>query len=159
MGGDAGALYLALSRPVLGYFRAQRAADPEDLVGEVFVQVARDLPRFHGDDAARRRWVFSIAHNRLVDSWRRRAVRPVLADAEVPDVAAADEVATLDPTLVAALHRLTDDQREVIVLRFVADLSIRDVAHITKRRQGAVKALQTRGLAALARELDPGRPR
>ena len=62
----------------------------------------------------------------------------------------------LDPELLRALAALTDDQREVVVLRYVADLSVRDVARILDRRAGAVKMLQARGLAALEQRLaDP----
>jgi len=55
-----------------------------------------------------------------------------------------------DPELVAALLALTPDQREVVTLRFVADLSLEDVAAMTGRSVGATKALQHRALAALS---------
>src|SRR5687768_4465985 len=121
---SAGDVYQALAPAVLGYLRAQRAPDPEDILGEVFLQVARDLPRFEGDDDGLRRWVFTIAHHRMVDVHRRRARRPQLADAEVPEVPAPPPEEPFDPDLQAALDQLTDAQREVIVLRFVADLPL-----------------------------------
>ncbi|MER3453471.1 MAG: hypothetical protein C4344_07565, partial [Acidimicrobiia bacterium] len=58
---------------MLGYLRAQGAREPEDLLGEVFLQVTRYLPRFRGDATDLRRWVFTIARHRLVDDQRRRA--------------------------------------------------------------------------------------
>jgi RNA polymerase sigma-70 factor (ECF subfamily) len=69
-----------------------------------------------------------------------------------------DDVDVADPQLQAAIDTLTDDQRAVVLLRFVADLPLHDVARITRRRIGAVKALQHRALAALERALgeDPG---
>lgn len=98
--------------------------------------------------------MFTIAHHRLVDEFRsahRQRSSPV---ASVPE---ADEAPTsagvLDVDLVAALTRLTDDQREVVVLRFVADLPIRDVAKVLGKRTGAVKMLQQRGIEQLAIEL------
>ncbi|MEX2658779.1 MAG: sigma-70 family RNA polymerase sigma factor [Acidimicrobiales bacterium] len=148
MGAGAAEVYLRLAPGVLGYLRAERAPEPEDLLGEVFLQVARDLGRFSGDDDACRRWVFTIAHHRLVDDRRRRHARPQRTDAQVPDVAdprPADE-AGLDPVLRGALAALTPDQREVVVLRFVADLSLEDTAGITGRTVGAVKSLQVRAL-------------
>lgn len=153
----AGDAYRALAPSVLGYLRAQRAPDPEDLLGEVFLQVARDLPRFRGDEAALRRWVFAIAHNRLLDARRRQGRRPWASPGGVPDVAGPPSPDPPDPDLVDALSRLTEEQREVVVLRFVADLSLEDVARITRRKVGAVKALQHRALEALARQLGPGR--
>lgn len=146
----AAGLYRALAPAVLGYLRAQRARDPEDLLGEVFLQVTRDLPRFKGDASRLRSWVFSIAHNRLIDDGRRRAARPQSADATVPELPAPEGEASLDPTLVRALGDLTSDQREVVFLRFIADLSLADVARITHRRVGAVKALQARALENLS---------
>ena len=145
----AGEAYEALAPSVLGYLRAQRAPDPEDLLGEVFLQVARDLPHFRGDEAALRRWVFAIAHNRILDARRRQARRPQASDQEVPDAAAPPPGEGLDPDLAAALATLTPDQREVVVMRFVADLSLEDVARITHRKVGAVKALQHRALQQL----------
>ena len=150
---SAGEAYQALAPAVLGYLRAQRAPEPEDLLGEVFLQVARDLPRFSGDDDALRRWVFAIAHNRLLDARRRAVRRPAVASHEVPEQASRPVHDAIDPTLVEALSTLTADQREVVVLRFVADLPLEDVARITRRRVGAVKALQHRGLEALSRAL------
>jgi RNA polymerase sigma factor (sigma-70 family) len=143
---EAGEVYRQLAPAVLGYLRAQRALEPEDLLGEVFLQVARDLPRFSGDDDALRRWVFTIAHHRLIDDRRRRARRPQMADGEVPDAPAPEAADAVDPALVAALERLTPDQREVVLLRFVGDLPLEAVARLTKRNVGAVKALQHRAL-------------
>jgi RNA polymerase sigma-70 factor (ECF subfamily) len=138
---------------VLGYLRAERAPDPEDILGEVFLQVARDIGRFKGDDDDVRRWVFAIARNRLIDSRRRLARRPQLDEGEVPDLPAAPTGEALDGEVIAALAQLTAEQREVVVLRFVADLSIEEVARLTKRKPGAVKALQHRGISQLARIL------
>lgn len=123
--------------------------DPEDLTGDVFVSVTEKLGGFRGDDGAVRRWVFTIAHNRRVDEIRRAQRRPETLSPE-PDSPSTHDSTPLDPDLVAALERLTDDQRDVVVLRYVGDLSLRDVARITGRRLGAVKMLQARALAALA---------
>lgn len=136
---------------MLGYLRAQRVPDPEDVLGEVFLQVARDIGRFKGDAAALRRWVFSIAHNRLVDSSRRRARRPAVDDAALAETEAEAAPDPFDPDLVGALASLSPDQRQVVVLRFVADLPLEAVARITGRPVGAVKALQHRALENLGR--------
>ena len=149
----AGDVYRDLAPAVLGYLRSERARDPEDLLGEVFLQVTRDLSQFRGDRDDLRRWVFTIARHRVVDDARRRARRPRELDRELPDTAAQPQTEMIDPELVAALALLTDEQREVIVLRFVADLPLDVVARVTKRSVGAVKALQHRALAALGRIL------
>jgi RNA polymerase sigma-70 factor, ECF subfamily len=148
---------LTLSPPRPLITRRTRCADPGDLLGEVFLHVARNVNRCRGDAEARRRWVFTIAHHRLIDFWRRRAARPATAAQHPPEPIAVDgQPDTIDPELQAAIDTLTDDQRVVVLLRFVADLSLRDVARITRRPVGAVKALQHRGLVALERALTRG---
>lgn len=153
---DAGSAYRAFAPAVLGYLRGQGVRDPDDVLSEVFLQVARSLPRFRGDDDALRGWIFTIARNRAIDDRRRRKRRPAGSDEPVPDVAAPAAAPPVDPELVGALAELTPDQREVIVLRFVADLSVEEVASITKRSEGAVKSMQHRALHQLARIL--GKP-
>ncbi len=153
---DAGAVYRELAPAMLGYLRGQGVADPEDVLGEIFLQVARDLHRVEGDALDVRRWVFGVARNRVVDSGRRRARRPSLAGQEVPDGPAPEASGPFDPDLLAALAALTPDQREVIVLRFVADLPLDAVATLTGRQVGAVKSLQHRALSQLAQAVSPG---
>lgn len=153
MTSDAGQVYRALAPVVLGYLRAQGAPEPEDLLGEVFLQVSRDLRKFKGEEDDLRRWVFTIAHHRLIDDRRRRARRPQHADADLPDLPADEPPEAFDPELLAALDQLTPDQREVLGLRFVADLPLEAVAKLTGRSVGAVKAMQHRALEQLARIL------
>lgn len=155
---DAGEAYRTLAPSVLGYLREQSVPEPEDVLSEVFLQVTRSLPRFKGTEDELRPWIFTIARNRAIDEARRRRRRPVAAQAELPDseATASPVSTTVDPELLAALARLTAEQREVVVLRFVADLSLEEVARITKRSEGAVKAMQHRALDQLARILrDP----
>src|SRR3954465_3045582 len=107
----AGDVYKQLAPAVFGYLRAQRVPDAEDVAGEVFLQVARDLHRFSGDDDALRRWVFTIARHRMVAAHRGRTRRPAMAEVEVPDHAAPPQEDPMDPELVVALDELTDAQR------------------------------------------------
>jgi RNA polymerase sigma factor (sigma-70 family) len=150
---SSGDVYRSLAPAVLGYLRAQGVQEPEDVTGEVFLQVARDIHRFEGDNDALRRWVFTIAHHRMVDSHRRRVRRPIASDSELPDRAAPPPAEPLDPALVEALSTLTEAQREVVVLRFIADLPVEAVAKLTGRAEGAVKAMQHRALEQLSRRL------
>jgi RNA polymerase sigma-70 factor (ECF subfamily) len=153
-------LYSDLAPAVLGYLRGRGARDAEDLTGDVFVKVTVGLPRFRGNQAALRRWIVTIAHNRLVDEIRHadRAKETNLTTVEIDrneSTAANDDI--VDPELLAALGDLSEAQREVVVLRFIADLPINDVAKIVGKRAGAVKMLQARGLTALQSALaSPG---
>ena len=157
-------LYADLSGPVLGYLRMRGAVESEDLLGEVFVQVARNAGSFEGDYPAFRSWVFTVAHHRLVDERRYRARRPVVPG-EISDAARglgdteAEALARLaTDEVVALLGTLTPEQRDVLLLRFVGDMSVDEVARIVGRRPGAVKALQRRGLESLRRSLSPVTP-
>lgn len=153
-------IYLALAPRVVGYLRARGVSDPEDVAGEVFLQVARDLGRFReaDDELAVRRWVFTIARNRAIDAARRARRRPRTAGTEVPDQPARPAAEPLDPELVEALLQLTEDQREVVALRFVADLPLEVVARMTRRSVGATKALQHRALENLRRSVSTEPP-
>lgn len=150
---DAGDVYRAYAGGVLSYLRNQGVVDPEDVLGEVFLNVTNSLARFEGDDEHLRRWVFTLAHHRIIDDRRRRARRPEIVHHEPPDVAAPPAPEPADPELIAALANLTDEQREVILLRFIADMPVEEVATLTNRSAGAVRALQHRAMAQLTRAL------
>lgn len=150
-------IYRALGPVVAGYLRTQGAVEPEDLTSEVFVAVLRKIAAFRGDEPAFRSWVFMIAHRRLLDERRRLRRRPPPDPLDhVPDTPASDDV----EALVAQIHDvdrlrklcqlLRPDQRDVLLLRFVAGLSVDDVAAALGKTRAAVKGLQHRGFAALA---------
>lgn len=69
-------LYRDLAPSVTGYLRLHGALEPGDLASQTFVGVFTTLPSFEGDERALRAWVFTIAHRRLVDDWRRWSQRP-----------------------------------------------------------------------------------
>jgi RNA polymerase sigma factor (sigma-70 family) len=158
-------IYGDLAPLVLGYLRANGAPDPEDVLSEVFLQVSRDIARFDGEETGFRSWVFTIAHHRLIDARRHSARRPVELSPEPPepggraDDAAEEALARIGTQEVQRiLSTLSEDQRAVLLLRVIGDLSIEDVATALGKRPGAVKALQRRGLAAVKRELGRVRP-
>ncbi len=154
-------LYVELAPSVLGFLRARGAPEFEDLAGEVFLQVVRDLDRFGGDARQFRAWVLSIARHRLLDEHRRRGRRPVDPAPEETLVAAGltgdvetEALATLGSEEVLRLiGLLSPDQQDVLVLRLVGDLTVEEVAAAIGKRPGAVKALQRRGLQAIARSI------
>jgi RNA polymerase sigma factor (sigma-70 family) len=161
-GGDKdafGALFQRLSPGVAGYLRAHRCPDVEDVTSEVFLAAFRGISRFEGDAAALRAWLFSLAHRRRVDAIRRAVRRPQVVDAGLDDdprsePSAEDSALAHTGGALALLHRLTEDQREVLALRVVADLSLEDTAVALGRSVGAVKSLQHRALEALRQLVD-----
>ena len=144
----------AWHRPSTRTCRGQHVSDPDDLLGEVFYRVARSADRFVGGDEDLRPWVFTIARNCVIDDQRRRARRARHRRDPVDPVSVV-ETPERDDELVEALALLTPEQREVVGLRFIADLSLDDVARVTNRSVGAVKAMQHRGLEQLAKQLRP----
>lgn len=153
------AIYRDLAGPVRGYLRAHGAAEPDDLVAETFLQLARNLGTFEGDERAFRSWVFTVAHHRLIDERRARGRRPVepvdavaLDEASLHGDAESDAVARLTAQEARALlEHLSPDQRDVLLLRILGGLTVEEVAAVVGKRPGAVKALQRRALASLQR--------
>ncbi|HVR79844.1 MAG TPA: sigma-70 family RNA polymerase sigma factor [Acidimicrobiia bacterium] len=152
-------LYDGLAGPLLGYLRVRGAAEPEDLLSEVFLQMVRGLHAFEGDSQQFRSWVFTIAHRRLIDERRARSKRPVeLREDLEPAVVAEDPATTVidrltDEEIIGFLDALTPEQRDVLLLRLLAGLTIDEIARALGKTPGAVKALQRRGLLTLQETL------
>ena len=161
-------VYRELAPTVAGYLRVQGALEPDDLTSEVFLKVFQNLGTFSGTEEQFRSWVFTIAHHRLVDARRAQARRPQLADhAQDQDHAAPYGQAGLDTDVEATVMRhlseervrrlcdqLSPDQRDVLLLRLVADMTLQQTAEALGKTTGAVKALQHRSVAALQRLLE-----
>ena len=159
------ALYEELAPRVHGYLRARGAQEPEDLTSEVFLTVFSRLGTVTGGAAGLRTLLFSVAHARLVDDLRRRSRRGDAVPYEdwqddrtaaSPEDEAVDRVRTTE--VRALLGELPADQRDVLLLRIVADLSLEQTAEAIGRSAGAVKQLQRRGLAALRARIQDGLP-
>lgn len=150
-------LYDSLSAQMLGYLRGHGSRDPEGLLGDCFLQIARNLGSFEGDERGFRSWAFTVAHNRLTDEIRSYSRRPREErldwdDANLPHGGVnveEDVVANLDDSVEELLGGLTRDQREVILLRVLGDLSVAETARILEKTEGAVRVLQHRAIEAL----------
>ena len=158
-------VYSAYAPALFRFFLAAVGDRPtaEDLTGDVFKSAIEGLPRFRGPVEALGGWLFGIARHDLSDYRRRQArnrVQPLdelLEEAALAGRAMDPAELALDRVegdrVLAALRQLTSDQREVLLLRLVADLTAPEVAGILNKSTEAVKALQHRGLASLARVL------
>lgn len=146
-----------LGLPVAGYLRGAGLEDPDGSANEVFLRVFGAVERFEGTEGRFRSWVFSIAHNLVIDERRKRSRRPravAMDEAPEPTVDGAEDavlVALGDERVRHLLAGLAPDQRDVVLLRIVADLSIEDTAAALGKSPGAVKALQHRAMATLRR--------
>lgn len=152
-------LHRWLAPAILGFLRGRIPSEAEDLAASVWLEAARNLGRFEGDEAGFRAWMFTIARRRMLNERRRRARRPVeLHDTDTLPVAAAgddpaDEVAERMAGAAAVdLIRevLPEIQGEVVLLRVVAELPVNDIAALLDLAPGHVRVLAHRGLAKLA---------
>lgn len=157
-------LWHRFARQLTAFARLQGSEDPEGIANDSFAAAFRRIDSFSGDSSGFVSFVFAIARNKLVDEQRKRRRRVVTsmfdrrsaeeADAARPaDSAEADALAGLTPETAEALRRLTTDQREIVFLRLVADLPIEEVATLTGRSIGAVKAMQHRALASMRKQI------
>ncbi len=149
-------LYEWLAGPVGGFLRAQGVDDPEDVASEVFLSVFAGLTSFRGDESQFRSWVFTIAYRRVVDARRARPRYEVAGLNGHRPMASAEEHALQalgTERVQQVLSQLGPDQRDVLALRLIADLTVEQVAAALGKSPGAVKALQRRALVALRRSL------
>jgi RNA polymerase sigma-70 factor, ECF subfamily len=130
--------------------------DAEDATERIFLAALRAIDGFRHEGASFRAWLFRIAHNEIANSLRQRGRRrtTTLEDGPEPmdDVDPAGLVAAAEEAgqLRAAVSRLSDDRRQVVVLRFVDGLSAGEIGVVLGRSEGAVRVLQHRALRDLA---------
>jgi RNA polymerase sigma-70 factor, ECF subfamily len=157
-------LYDDLQPRVLRYLRARVGAEAEDVASETWLDVARSIRSFSGDEDDFRGWLFTVAHHRAVDHHRRGSRRPTAAtdDSELTSVPGSDDTETAamdhgalgDEAARRLVASLPAEQAEIVLLRVVAGLSVEEVAAIVGRRPGTVRVLQHRALRRLRKDLE-----
>lgn len=161
-GGDAeafGALYDRFQPEIVRYLthRTRDADAAEDLAQQVFLKAWQAIPRYEDRGVPFKAWLYRMAHNQMVDHFRSR--RPT-SDLEGLDLPVDSEAETLllegemQEALKGALERLTEDHRQVLVLRFLMEKSAREIGEIMGRREVTIRGLQMRALQSLRREIE-----
>jgi RNA polymerase sigma-70 factor (ECF subfamily) len=157
-------IYQAHANALFRFFLASTGDErtAEDLTGSVFAAAIEALPTFRGPIDSLPGWLFSIARHDLVDHRRRRRRSPIQPlDDEIQDMATTRSDHDPEAMAIARLHhedvlaacrQLSTEQREVLLMRMVG-LRATEIADIVGKSPGAVKALQRRGLAHVARHL------
>lgn len=150
------ALYRAFAPAVVQYLRVRGIDDSEGGCNDVFLNVIPRIRKAKGGLPGFRVLLFAAAHARMADHFGRKSLSPAThgfrpdADNRTVPPAEGPAVATLTGTLVETLlQKLGADQREVVLLRIVAGLSVEETAAVMKRTPDAVKQLQRHGLQAL----------
>jgi len=133
-------------------------AETEDLTSEVFHHALSNLKRFEWRGIPFAAWLYRIAANLISDRWQRKSREGVADEPEQIESAAAKGVEFEEVERRATLFRLVDalpaEQRRVVVLRFVEQKSIKEVAREIRKTEGAVKQLQFRALTSLRARME-----
>ncbi len=143
------------------YHRVGETNLAEDLTAQVFLRMLEALRNDRAWTVSFSGWLYRIAHNLVIDHYRRSGHGRHIdldAKADTPDDGqgpeGAAELQLSHDHLRLALTRLTEEQAQVVTLRFLEEKSIAEVAHIIGKSEGAVKALQYRAVAALRRIME-----
>lgn len=136
------------------YFRVGDRQTAEDLTSEVFVRMLRFLGGFQPPSASFQAWLIQIARNLSIDYYRKMNAQNMVPLEENMKIESEHPAETVDRLLSSenlrqALIKLSNDQREVIILRFIANMSISEVAQTLNKSEDAVKGLQRRALMGL----------
>ena len=160
-------LYRRYLEPVYGYcfYLLGDHHDAEDATERTFLAALGAIGQFRDEGATFRSWLFRIAHNQLANALRTRSRHRTDPLDALPELGAStDDPAQLAGfaedvrRLRAAVAALSDDRRQVVVLRFVDGLSAREIGVVVGRSEGAVRVLQHRALRELAAMLEPVHP-
>lgn len=140
------------------YHHLGHAPTAEDLTAEVFRRFLEALHSHRGPNAYLQAWLYRVAHNLLVDELRHRKFQEQDAlEENLPDAApAVGWTVQQSPTRQAirsVLNTLSPKQRTVLVLKYLEDMENDEIARVMNLSEGAVRALQQRGLRALQRRL------
>ena len=142
--------YAAIYRYVA--FRVHDQPTAEDLTSEVFLRLLTALRERHAPQNTLRGWLYGVASNVVREYYRQQArYETMAANGRSPDQQF--DVKALRQNLVAVLQDLTEEQQNVLALRFGYELPIRDVAEVMGKSEGSVKMLQARAIASLANRL------
>ncbi len=156
------AIYDAFYTPLYRYVYRQVEGEEtaRDLTADVFHRLLQAIQKETGPDQYLQAWLYRVAHNTIVDHYRRMQYRDHLPLLEQMASAEDDPIRLAEANIAAAqvrqsMRQLTPDQQQVIALKFFAGLSNQEIALTIAKPIGAVKALQHRAIAALQRQLVP----
>jgi RNA polymerase sigma-70 factor (ECF subfamily) len=140
------------------YYRVGDHQTAEDLTSEVFERMLRFISGFKPPSASFQSWLFQIARNLSIDHFRKMDGHNHLELEENMITSSVDLETTVDQQLTSeslrrALHKLSDEQRDVILLRFVAGMPIIETAQALNKSEDSIKGLQRRALMSLRKVL------
>lgn len=131
--------------------------DAEDLTGEVFLRTWQVIPDFRERGVPFLAFLFRVARNAMIDYHRKANRTRMSISGELEAVLKDDNPGPAELTssreehqeVLQVLSQLHEDYQEVLVLRFLSELSVKETAKVMKRSQGSIRVLQHRALASL----------
>jgi RNA polymerase sigma-70 factor (ECF subfamily) len=142
------------------FFRVGDSRLAEDLTSQTFLKAWESLGRYQIRGLPFGAWLFRIARNKVIDNYRVSketvSLETALSTQPDPHGRVDEKVEGLLEVeqLRVALRRLTAEQRQVLTLKFIEGLSTKEISQVTGKQEGAIRALQMRGLQALAHLLE-----
>ncbi len=138
------------------YFRVTDEETAEDLTSKVFLKAWESLPRFKAGNSPFIAWLYTIAHNAVIDFYRTKRQTAPLDD--IISLPASDPLPdeqydsrSAARSLRESLEQLTELQREVVTMKLIDGMNTEEIAARLHKSCGAIRALQMRGLQALAK--------
>jgi RNA polymerase sigma-70 factor (ECF subfamily) len=141
------------------FYRVESHEVAEDLTAEVFLRFVEGISTYQDRNVPLLAWLYQIAHARLVDHYRQKSTVAIDEDLETTQLSTEDDVdselmtAYQQGKVQAALTKLKEDQRQVLVLRFIEGYNLQQTADVVGKTVGAVKVIQHRALYALSQLL------
>ncbi len=142
------------------YFRVNDQQLAEDITSQVFLKSWEKLGSYQTDTSPFIAWIYRIAHNMVIDNYRTKKIPISIENVNPTEISHEDAIdEKLDfqaesQQLRQALQELTEEQQQVLILKFVAQQSTAEIAQQLGKQPGAIRALQMRALQGLARYLN-----
>lgn len=141
------------------YFRVSDEPTAEDFTSQVFLKAWENLDRYKIGSSPYIAWLYTIARNLVIDHYRTKKetipldeILPFASDHQTPDEEV--DVRFSLEAMRDSLQSLTDEQQEVLILKFIAELPNANIAKIMNKKEGAIRALQMRALQTLSKRME-----
>lgn len=143
------------------YLKVNKKEDAEDLTHQVFLSAWTKIKEYEERGFPFSSWLYKIARNEVIDFYRQRKEQVSIDDIEPMLISSSNDSANKIDLKIQiektkkAIQKLKQDYQDIIIMRFVDDLSVKEVAKVLQKSEGAVKIMQHRAIKALRKFLEP----